>query len=238
MTMQGIRRTTTAVGLSSLSLLLVCAAAHAASVLDAFSQTDSTSALRETLTQGASRAIAKLGIKDGFLGNPEVRIPLPGKLAKARSLLKLVGMDKQADDLVVAMNRSAEAAVPEAAALFKGAITRMTVTDAKQILTGGDDAATQYFRRATEADLRTRFQPIVRKTTAGAELASRYDALAGKLSRYGLVSERDATIDSYVTDKALNGLFMVMAREEQALRKDPVGQGSRLLQKVLGALGH
>lgn len=215
---------------------LLAGAVLSASALDALTQKDAVAGLKAALTQGAGAAVGKLGIVDGFLGNPEVRIPLPGKLEKAQKTLKLLGLGPKADDLVRTMNRAAEAAVPEARTLFVDAVKQMTVQDAKTILTGGDDAGTQYFRRVTGDKLAAKFLPIVKQSTDRLQVASQYNALAGQASKFGLVDAKDATIENYVTSKALDGLFLMMAREELAIRKDPVGQGSKLLQKVFGAL--
>lgn len=211
--------------------------AWASSPLDAISRQDQVSALRTALTQSATAAIGKLGVADGFLANPKVRIPLPGKLAKAEKTLKIFGLGSETEELKTAMNRAAEAAVPEAKTIFVSAIRKMTVQDAAAILTGPEDAATQYFKRVTTDDLTTKFQPIVKQATAKVDLASRYDTVAGKAAQFGLMDAKDASIDGYVTRKALDGLFLVMADEEAAIRKNPVGQASKLLQKVFGALG-
>lgn len=224
------------------TLLLACAlllpgVALTGSPLDAISQKEQVSALRTALTQGATAAIGKLGVADGFLGNPKVRIPLPGKLAKAEKTLKILGLGSETEELKIAMNRAAEAAVPEAKTIFVSAIKKMTVQDAASILTGPQDAATQYFKRVTSDELASKFQPIVKKATAKVDLASRYNTVAAKASEFGLIDSKDASIESYVTRKALDGLFLVMADEEAAIRKNPVGQASKLLKKVFGALG-
>ncbi len=218
-------------------LLLLCTSAHAGA-LDALSATDRTSALRTALTQGAQAAVTRLGAPDGFLGNPQVRIPLPGKLEKGRKLLKSVGLGPKADELVTAMNRAAEAAVPEAKTLLVDAIRQMSIADAKAILTGPEDAATQYFRRTTAEKLSARFSPIVQQATQKVGVARKYNDLAGRLSGYGLIDPRDASIESYVTQKTLDGLFLMMAAEEAAIRKDPLGQSSRILQKVFGSVAN
>jgi hypothetical protein len=206
-------------------------------LLDSISPQERTTGLKTALTQAAQVAVARLGKADGFLANPEVRIPLPGKLEKAQKTLKMLGLNKQTDELVTAMNRAAEAAVPEAKTLLVDAIKGMSVTDAVGILTGGPDAATQYFRRTTSAKLTERFLPIVGKATKQVQLAQRYDEVAGRLTKLGLVDQKDANLDSYVTQKALDGLFFTMAKEEAAIRKDPLGQSSSILKKVFGAIG-
>ncbi len=226
--------------LTATAVLLIVAPgfARGAGALDALSGGDKTNALRTALTQSAQAAIANLGVADGFLGNPEVKIALPAKIEKARWLIKAVGLNPQADELVTAMNRAAEAAVPEARALMISAIRQMSITDATEILTGPEDAATQYFRRTTSDALTARFSPIIGKATAKVGLAQKYDEIGGRLTQYGLLNERDATIESYVTQKTLDGLFLMMAKEEAAIRKNPLGQANRLLRRVFGVLGN
>lgn len=221
-----------------LAMMLIGGGATAwGGLLDSISPQERTTGLKTALTQAAQVAVARLGKADGFLANPEVRIPLPGKLEKAQKTLKMLGLNKQTDELVTAMNRAAEAAVPEAKTLLVDAIKGMSVTDAVGILTGGPDAATQYFRRTTSAKLTERFLPIVGKATKQVQLAQRYDEVAGRLTKLGLVDQKDANLDSYVTQKALDGLFFTMAKEEAAIRKDPLGQSSSILKKVFGAIG-
>ena len=149
--------------------------------------------------------------------------------------MRFLGMGADADALKVAMNRAAESAVTEAKPVLKNALQAMTLADAKSILTGGDDAATQYFRRTTTADLTTRFRPIVAKATSQVQLAALYDRYAGKAVDFGLLAPADANLNDYVTAKALDGLFVRMADEERAIRKDPLGQTSSLLRKVFSA---
>ncbi len=224
---------------SAAALLLYLSATglvNAATALDALTQKEAVAGLKAALSRSADMAIGKLGVADGFLGNPEVKIPLPGKLAKAEKMMEVLGLGPKADQLVQTMNRAAEAAVPEAKTLFIDAIKGMSVQDAKGILTGGDDAGTQYFRRAMQDKLTAKFLPVIKQSTDKLEVAKQYNSLAGQASKFGLVDAKDATVESYVTAKALDGLFLMMAKEELAIRKDPVGTASKLLQKVFGAL--
>lgn len=215
----------------------VVSAADVGAALAAISSQDKTTALRTALTQGAQAAVGKLGVVDGFLGNPEVKIPLPGKLAKGEKMLRTLGLGKQADELVTAMNRAAEAAVPEAKTLLVDSVKQMSVQDVTAILTGPEDAATQYFRRTTSEKLAAKFLPIVQKATAKVGVAKEYNDVAGKAAQYGLLDSKDANIESYVTQKTLDGLFVMMAKEEKAIRDDPVGQSSKILKRVFGAVG-
>jgi len=225
-----------AIGLAlTLSFALVNPA-NALTIADLSNQ-DAVQGLKDALVQGADRAVSQLGTANGFLGNPKVKIPLPASLQKAERLMRMVGMGGQADELVTSMNRAAEMAVTEAKPLLVDAVKRMSVQDAKGILTGGDDAATQYFRRSTSAALTQKFLPIVKKMTARVNLAKLYNQYAGQAASFGVIDAKDANLDNYVTQKALDGLFLVIAEQERAIRKDPVGSASTMVQKVFGAIG-
>ena len=217
-------------------LLLVTLLPVRAAGLDAVSAEESSGALRQALSQGASAAVASLGRTDGFLGNPKVKIPLPENLQKAEKMMRKLGMGKYADELIVTMNRAAEAAVPEAKELLINAVKQMTLQDAKAILTGGDDSVTQYFKRTTSAPLTEKFLPIVKQATERVDLAKKYNRYAKQGAKLGLIDKKDASLEGYVTEKALDGLFFMIGEEERAIRKNPLGQASSLLQKVFGAL--
>ena len=215
--------------------ILVPSLALALSLAD-LSNKDASSGLKEALTQGVSQAVGSLGKTDGFLNNPKVKIPLPGQLAKADSVLRMAGMGKQADKLVVAMNHAAEAAVPEAKPLLLNAVKSMSVDDAKKILTGGDDSVTQFFKAKTAAPLMEKFLPIVKKHTADVDLAKKYDSLAGKGAELGLVKPEDAQIDNYVARMALDGLFKMIGEEEKSIRANPMQAAGDMAKKVFGTL--
>lgn len=199
------------------------------------SSSEASAGLRAALAQGIDIAVSQLGARDGFLKNPKVAIPLPPALQKAEGTLRLLGMGSTADSLKAAMNHAAEAAVAEARPVFREALQQMTLTDAQAIFTGGDDAATQYFRRATSARLTEKFRPIVARETAKLKVAALYDQYAGQAARYGLIAAQDASLNDYVTAKALDGLFSRIADEERAIRKDPLRQANSLIRKVFGA---
>ena len=221
----------------TLALLLLALPLTVLAAIETLAPKDSVTGLKTALNQGAARAVAQLGVTDGFLKNSKVKIPLPPALKKADKALRMVGMGNQADELVVAMNRAAEVAVPEAKVLLVDAVKQMSLDDARQILAGGDDAATQYFRKVSYDKLQQRFLPIVKQKTDHAQLAKQYNQLAGQARQFGLVEAKDANVESYVTRKALDGLFFMIAEEERAIRRDPLGQSSRILQTVFGALG-
>lgn len=199
------------------------------------SDQEANDGLKLALNQGVNKAVDVLGATDGFLGNKEVKIPLPDSLKKVEKGMRLVGMGDQADELILKMNRAAEQAVPEAKTLLVNSIKQMSLTDVKGILTGPQDAATQYFRKTTSTDMAAKFLPIVEKATANVKLADTYNRYAEMGSKYGLVKKEDANINQYVTQKALDGVYLMVAKEEAAIRQDPMGQASNLLKKVFGA---
>jgi hypothetical protein len=216
-------------------ILLPAAALPGAAFAGLFSETDAAAGVRTALERGASSAVSLLGRSDGFLGNPKVRIELPGFLKDAAKLLKATGQGKRVDELVTAMNRAAEAAVPEAKALLLGAVKAMSVDDATKIVKGGDTSVTQFFTTKTREPLGVKFLPIVEKATEKVSLAKKYDAMAGKASGLGLMKKEEANLNGYVTGKALDGLYLMIGEEEKKIRKDPIGTGSAILKKVFGA---
>jgi len=200
------------------------------------SEQDATRALKDALALSAGEAIARLGQENGFLLNDRVRIPLPDKLAGVESTIRRFGMGRHADELVIAMNRAAESAVPEARALLLEAVNKMTIADAKKVLTAGDDAATRYFRVQTEAALTARLLPLVQRANKSVRVADSYNRIAGRAVRYGLLRNEDGDLDRYVTRKTLDGLYLVIAQEERAIRANPLRQTQALLRKVFGTL--
>ena len=221
--------------LAVFGFILFASHANALSVSD-LSNTEATGGLKEALIQAVGKAVGQLGAVDGFLGNKEVKIPLPETMQKAEKAMRMFGMGKQADELVLKMNRAAEAAVPEAKALLVDSVKKMSVADAKAILTGGDDAATQYFKRTTSTPMAEKFLPIVKKATENVQLAQQYNKFAELGSKYGMVKKEQANLEQYVTQKTLDGVYLMMAKEEAAIRKDPVGQASNAIKKVFGSL--
>lgn len=219
-----------------LGTLLISAQVLAVGLGD-LSGKEASAGLKEALSRGADMAVSQLGKPNGFMGDARVRIPLPKSLRAAEKMMRTLGMKKQADELIETMNRAAELAVVEAKPILLESVQKMTIDDARGILTGGDDAATQYFRRTTSTALGKKFLPIVKQATAKVQLADQYNDYAGQAAKLGLLEEKDANLDSYVTQKALDGLFVMIAEQEKSIRQDPVGTGSKLLQTVFGAVG-
>ncbi|MBC7957570.1 MAG: DUF4197 domain-containing protein [Cytophagales bacterium] len=226
------RRKIISAALASLAAL----GAFGRAVAAGLTETDAASGIRVALERGAVAAVGVLGRSDGFLGNPKVRIPLPSFLNDAARLLKATGQQKRVDALVTAMNRAAEAAVPEAKALLVSAVKAMSVEDARQVITGGEDSVTKFFAGKTREPLGVKFLPIVTKATEKVALVDRYNAVAKTAASFGLLKQQDASIQAYVTEKALDGLYLMIGEEEKKIRANPVATGSAILKKVFGGL--
>ncbi|WP_277372507.1 DUF4197 domain-containing protein [Pseudomonas sp. AA-38] len=224
-----LRLTTFAAG------LLLSANVFALSLSD-LSQQDASGGLKDALIQGAQVAVKQLGTPGGFSNNPDVRIELPGKLGKAAKTMKMMGMGAQVEQLEESMNRAAEAAVPQAQALLVDAIKKMTVADAKAILAGPQDSATQYLNKSSREQIRAKFLPIVKQATDKVGLAQQYNAFAGQAASFGVVDAKNATAEGYVTEQALNGLFEMIAKQEASIRQNPAAAATSLAKKVFGAL--
>ena len=201
------------------------------------SNQDAVAGLKSALNSSTIKAVEKLAVENGFWNNAKVKIPLPGYLEDARGIMNAIGMKKQAEQLHMAMNRAAESAVGEAKPIFVNAIKSMSVQDAKGIISGGQDSGTQYFRGKTSDSLRTKFLPVVKKATERVGLAQKYNDIAAKGASLGIVKGDQKSVESFVTQKALDGLYLMMADEEKAIRADPIGKGTDIVKKVFGAFG-
>jgi hypothetical protein len=204
--------------------------------LNDLSQGDASGGLKDALTQGAKVAVEQLGKPGGFSNNPDVRIELPGNLGKAAKTMKMMGMGAQVDQLEASMNKAAEAAVPQAQALLVDSVKKMTVQDAKGILNGPQDSATQYLNKTSREQIRAQFLPIVKKATDQVGLAKQYNSFAGQAASFGVIDAKSANIENYVTEQALDGLFEMIAEQEASIRQNPAGAATSLAQKVFGAL--
>ena len=214
--------------------LLLGANAMALSLGD-LSQGDATGGLKDALTQGAQIAVKQLGAPGGFSNNPEVKIGLPGKLEKAAGALKMLGMGDQITQLEASMNKAAESAVTQAQPILVNAVKNMSVTDAKGILSGGQDSATQYLDKSSREQIRAKFLPIVKQSTDKVGVAQQYNALAKK-APMGLLGGKADSVENYVTEQALDGLFKMIAQQEESIRQNPAAAATSLAKKVFGAL--
>lgn len=235
---------------------------QASTALNSLSQEQVVAALKEALGQGVQHAVSSLGKTNGFMTNLNVRIPMPAQLQTVERTLRNLKQDKLADDFVLTMNRAAEEAVPAASGVLTDALKQMTITDAKNILTGPDNAATEYFNRVSRTNLTTRLLPIVQKATAANKVTSSYKALlekTGSATTTGgttnttnsvtralgnaivrgtqqYLNNNAVDVDAYVTEKTLDGLFKMVAEEEKLIRQNPQARGTELLEKVFGVL--
>jgi len=209
-----------------------------AQALSDLSDKDLGAGLRGALERGAEIAVSLLGKKDGFWGDERVRIPLPDWIKKVERAIKLLGKSKDIEEMKVAVNRAAEQAVPQAKALLMNAVKTMSVEDARQILTGGDNSVTQFFQSRTRDSLTQKFLPVVSNVTSRIGLAGQYNQLAAQVQQTGLIklSPDQARVENHVTSKALDGLYFMIAEEERKIRRDPVGTGSEILKRVFGAI--
>lgn len=223
----------------------VGSSAGSAASLAGLSQDQMVGGLKEALSKGVQQAVANLGKADGFLKDANVKIPMPASLQKVETTLRTLRQDKLADEFVTTLNRAAEQAVPEAAAVLGDSVKQMSVTDAKTILTGTNNAATQYFRRTSETNLHARFLPIVKAATDKAGVTAAYKRMSDKAtSGFGglaglgnsALGKQMPDLDSYVTTKTLDGLFLKIGEQEKLIRENPVARTSDLLQKVFGAV--
>ncbi len=197
---------------------------------------DATNGLKTALARGTAAAIDSLGKSDGFLGNPLVKIPLPSYMEGAAKIMRSLGQGARIDELVTSMNRAAEQAVPMAKTLLVKTVQAISITDAKNILSGGEGAATKFFAEKTRTPLGAQFLPLVTKATEKVGVVDKYNHLASKLQQFGLVKPDDANIQKYVTGKSLDGLYLMIGEEEKKIRQDPIGTGSAILSKVFGAI--
>lgn len=220
---------------AALLLLMPLSAALPGAAWAAISDAEAAGGVRAALERGALAAVSQLGRKDGFLGNPELRIPLPGALQDAARLLKFTGQQRKVDELVTGMNRAAEAAMPAARALIVKTVKQMSLEDALRLVRGaGPTAVTDYFAEKTREPLAAEFLPIVTLQTERLSLAKRYNAVAGQAVGFGLMKAEDANVQQYVTAKALDALYRLIGVEEQKIRADPLQTGSAILRKVFG----
>jgi hypothetical protein len=205
----------------------------AGGVTENLSQTEIVAGLKEALNVGVERATTLLGSDGGFLNDAKVRIPMPETLQQVEKGLRAAGQDALADDFVTSMNRAAEKAVPETTAILAETIKNMSLEDARGILDGPDDAATQYFRKNKEAQLTSAILPIVEDTTAQTGVTSAYKQMTGNLGFLSqFTGQENLDLDRYVAGKTLDGLFLKLAEEEKLIRQDPLARSTELLKKV------
>ena len=216
--------------------LALAAGVHAGGPLDALTDKEAGGGLKAALEAGSIAAVGKLGVEGGFLNNDAVRIKLPGVLQKARPLLEMTGHAEQLDELETSMNHAAEQAVPLAKPLLVNAVKSMSLSDAKAILTGGDTSVTDFFKEKTASQLSVKFKPIVKGVTDKSRLSGKFNSAMSQATKFGLASEDQASVEGYVTQRALDGLYLMIGEEEKKIRENPVSYGSKAIAKVFGLL--
>lgn len=204
--------------------------------LNDLSQNQAGDGLKSVLEQSTRLAVEQLRQPGGFNKNPDVHIELPGNLGKAARAMKMLGKGKQVKALEDSMNSAAEAAIPEAQALLLEAIQNMTINDAKSILNGPSNSATAYLDHSSRAQLRQRFLPLVAQATQSSGLAHKYNQFAGQAASYGVIDSKDASIENYVTEQALDGLFTIIGQQESAIRQNPAQAATDIAKKVFGLM--
>lgn len=193
--------------------------------------------LKEALIQGISKGSDQASKIDGYLKNPQIKIPFPPDVAKVEDRLRDIGLGKEVDKFITSLNRGAERAAVEAKPIFVDAIRSMTIEDAWAILRGEPDAATQYLKRTTSEALKVKFQPIIKSSLDEVNATRYYGDLVNTYNKIPLVNKVDPDLDNYATDKAIEGLFLLIAKEEANIRENPVARTTELLKKVFGYEG-
>jgi hypothetical protein len=198
------------------------------------SNDDIIKGLKEALNVGTNNSTAKASALDGFYKNNLIRIPFPPEANQVKTTVENLGMKPQVDKFVMTLNRAAEEAAKEAKPIFINAITSITIQDGMSILKGSDDAATQYLKGKTQAQLNAAFSPIVKRAIQKVELTKYWKPILTQYNKVAFVQKVNPDLDKYVTDKALEGLFKLVAEEETKIRKDPAARISEILRKVFG----
>ncbi|MGB6411397.1 MAG: DUF4197 domain-containing protein, partial [Candidatus Deferrimicrobiaceae bacterium] len=191
--------------------------------------------LKEALTIGTGNAVSLVSVTDGFFANQAIRILIPDKIQKVADVLGKVGYQEQVDEFVLSMNRAAEKAAPQAKSIFVESIKEMTIEDAKQILNGGDTAATDFFKGKTSGRLSEAFKPIISSSMNDVGATRKYKEMMGEYTALPFTSAESVDLDQYVTNKSLDGLFYMVGEEEKKIRTDPAARVTDLLKTVFGS---
>jgi hypothetical protein len=199
-----------------------------------FSEEDAAAAIKEALVNGTTTGVKLLSQLDGYFGNPEIKIPFPPDAKIVDKKLRSMGMGKQVDEVILSINRAAEDAAKDAKDIFVSAIQAMTVKDAINIVNGADDAATQYLKRTTTRQLKAKFRPVIKASLDKVNATKYWTDLISTYNKIPFVEKVNPDLTDYVTDKAIDGLFVMIAKEELKIRKDPVARTTELLKKVFG----
>jgi hypothetical protein len=196
---------------------------------------DAIEGIKEALVKGTSEGVELVSKKDGFFGNPEIKIPFPSEANTVEKTLRSVGLGKQVDKAVLSLNRAAEDAAKEAKPIFIAAIKNLTIKDAIDIVKGKDDAATRYLEKNTSPELNKKFQPIIKNSLDKVEATKYWGDIMKSYNKIPFVKKINPNLTEYVTEKAIEGLFVMIAKEELKIRKDPVARTTEILKKVFGS---
>lgn len=191
--------------------------------------------LKEALIKGISKGADLVSQLDGYFKNPEIKIPFPPEVKKVEDRLRQIGLGNEVDKFVMTLNRGAEDAAKEAKPIFIEAIKSMTIEDAWSILRGEDDAATQYLKRTTSGLLKEKFKPVIQNSLNRVNATRYYSDIVTRYNQIPLVQKVNPDLDDYATDKAIEGLFLMIAKEEKNIRENPVARTTEILKKVFGA---
>jgi hypothetical protein len=202
--------------------------------VSSLTEKDAVDGIKEALVNGTGESVKLVSIVDGYLGNPEIKIPFPAEAREIESKLRAIGLGKKVDEFNVSMNRAAEKAASEAKPIFIAAIKGMTVTDAINIVKGQNNAATAYLQKTTTPELKVKFQPAIRTSLDNVNATKYWSELISAYNKIPLVKKMNPNLSEYVTDRAINGLFVMIAKEELKIRNDPMARTSELLRRVFG----
>jgi len=199
-----------------------------------FTQKEAAEAIKTALTNGISKGTDVLSKTDGFLKNPEVKLPFPQDAKNIETTLRKAGMGKQVDDVIFSINRAAEDAASTSKDIFVGAVKKMTITDAIKIVRGSDNSATEFLQNTTNTELKSEFKPVIQKSLEKVNATKYWETAISSYNRIPFVKKLNPDLNDYVTEKAMSALFLMISKEESAIRKDPAARTSEILKKVFG----
>lgn len=199
-----------------------------------FTQKEAAEAIKTALTNGISKGTDVLSKTDGFLKNPEVKLPFPQDAKNIETTLRKAGMGKQVDDVIFSINRAAEDAASTSKDIFIGAVKKMTINDAIKIVRGSDNSATEFLQNTTNSELKSEFKPVIQKSLEKVNATKYWETAISSYNRIPFVKKLNPDLNDYVTEKAMSALFLMISKEESAIRKDPAARTSEILKKVFG----
>ena len=198
------------------------------------SEKDAADGIKEALVKGTGNGVKIVSKTDGYFGNLEIKIPFPPEEKEMESKLRSMGLGKKVDEVILSINRAAEDAATEAEPIFVSAVKNMSINDAIHIVKGENDAATKYLKKTTSRELKMKFQPKIKASLDKVNATKQWEALINEYNKIPFVKKKNPNLAAYVTAKAIDGLFVMIAREELNIRKDPLARTSDLLKKVFG----